>query len=52
MHLTTESLSDGGSHSDPLIYPHNDGNVVVLDGKGDVVKVYNYNDPQGTEVEE
>ena len=28
------------------------GNVVVLDGKGDVVKVYNYNNPQGTEVEE
>lgn len=45
-------FTDGGSHSDPLIYPHNDGNVVVLDGKGDVVKVYNYNDPQGTEVEE
>lgn len=45
-------FTDGGSHSDPLIYPHNDGNVVVLDGKGDVVKVYNYNNPQGTEVEE
>lgn len=45
-------FTDGGSHSDPLIYPHNDGNVVVLNGKGDIVKVYNYNNPQGTEVEE
>ena len=30
-------FTDGGSHSDPLIYPHNDGNVVVLNGKGDIV---------------
>ena len=45
-------FTDGGSHSDPLIYPHNDGNVAVLNGKGDIVKVYNYNNPQGTEVEE
>lgn len=36
-------FTDGGSHSDPLIYPHNDGNVVVLDNSGKIVRVYNWN---------
>lgn len=35
-------FTDGGSHSDPDLYPHNDGNVVVLDSMGNVEKVYNY----------
>lgn len=35
-------FTDGGSHSDPLAYPHNDGNVVVLNSQGKLVKVYNY----------
>lgn len=35
-------FTDGGSHSDPKLYPHNDGNVVVLTGEGKVEKVYNY----------
>lgn len=45
-------FTDGGSHSDPLIYPHNDGNVVVLNGNGDIVKVYNWKNPKGTELKE
>lgn len=45
-------FTDGGSHSDPLIYPHNDGNVVVLDGNGEVVRVYNWKNPQGTKFDE
>lgn len=36
-------FTDGGSHSDPLIYPHNDGNVVVLSDSGEIVRVYNWN---------
>lgn len=40
-------FTDGGSHSDPLIYPHNDGNVVVLNGIGEIVRVYNWKHPQG-----
>lgn len=35
-------FTDGGSHSDPKIYPHNDGNVVVLDNNGIIEHVYNY----------
>lgn len=35
-------FTDGGSHSDPKLYPHNDGNVVVLDNKGNVLQTYNY----------
>lgn len=35
-------FTDGGSHSDPIKFPHNDGNVVVLSAKGEVEKVYNY----------
>ncbi len=42
-------FTDGGSHSNPLIYPHNDGNVVVLDSEGKIVRVYNWDNPQGTE---
>lgn len=42
-------FTDGGSHSDPLIYPHNDGNVVVLSGNGDIVKIYNWKNQQGTD---
>lgn len=44
-------FTDGGSHSDPLIYPHNDGNVVVLDGMGKIVRVYNWKHPHGTRFE-
>lgn len=35
-------FTDGGSHSDPMIYPHNDGNVVVLDKNGEIVKTYRW----------
>lgn len=42
-------FTDGGSHSDPLIYPHNDGNVVVFNKKGKILRVYNWDNPQGTE---
>ncbi|MBP2057950.1 serine/threonine protein phosphatase 1 [Lactobacillus colini] len=35
-------FTDGGSHSDADLYPHNDGNVVVLDKMGKIQKVYNY----------
>lgn len=35
-------FTDGGSHSDPKLYPHNDGNVVVLDQAGKIKQVYNY----------
>ncbi|MBW8009191.1 metallophosphoesterase family protein [Lactobacillus helveticus] len=45
-------FTDGGSHSDPLIYPHNDGNVVVLDGDGKIVRIYNWKNPQGIEFNE
>lgn len=45
-------FTDGGSHSDPLIYPHNDGNVVVLDKDGSIVCIYNWNHPRGTEFRE
>ena len=45
-------FTDGGSHSDPLIYPHNDGNVVVLDGNGEIARVYNWKNPQGTKFDE
>lgn len=34
-------FTDGGVHSDPLIYPHNNGNVVVLDSAGKIIQVYN-----------
>lgn len=42
-------FTDGGSHSDPMLYPHNDGNVVVLDNVGKIVRVYNWDNPKGTE---
>lgn len=45
-------FTDSGSHSDPLIYPHNDGNVVVLDGDGKIVRIYNWENPQGIEFNE
>ncbi|KRM40753.1 serine-threonine protein phosphatase [Lactobacillus hamsteri DSM 5661 = JCM 6256] len=35
-------FTDGGSHSDPKIYPHNDGNVVVLNSDGTIEHTYNY----------
>ncbi|EEJ72626.1 metallophosphoesterase family protein [Lactobacillus ultunensis] len=42
-------FTDGGSHSDPMIYPHNDGNVVVLNNVGKIIRVYNWDNPNGTE---
>lgn len=35
-------FTDGGSHSDPKQFPHNDGNVVLLDNQGHIKQVYNY----------
>lgn len=35
-------FTDGGSHSDQALYPHNDGNVVVLDSMGKIEHIYNY----------
>ncbi|RVU71127.1 MULTISPECIES: metallophosphoesterase family protein [Lactobacillus] len=41
-HEPARIFTDGGSHSDPLRFPHNDGNVVVLTKDGSVKQVYNY----------
>ncbi|MBD5429151.1 metallophosphoesterase family protein [Lactobacillus sp.] len=35
-------FTDGGSHSNPALYPHNDGNVVVLDERGKIEQIYTY----------
>lgn len=35
-------FTDGGSHSDPKKFPHNDGNVVLLSSSGEIKQVYNY----------
>lgn len=45
-------FTDGGSHSDPLIYPHNDGNIVVFNNEGKIIRVYNWDNPKGTEFNE